>query len=329
MTRRTALALFCGLCCLLAGSSVPAEETDDYPHGSFEDDCSLCHAAESWKPVVISAEFDHGDHGFVLRGAHARTPCRSCHASLEFALAEASCVSCHSDVHRNELGTDCARCHTAHSFIDRASMTRAHVSTRFPLRGTHRSTDCEDCHALDSPGSLQWVNTPVDCQDCHLARYLATTDPAHVAAGFPRTCVSCHRPTGWTPASFNHNFLPAGAQCVECHLDDYQGTSNPDHGAAGFPQACELCHNTRTWVPATFDGLNHDGQFFPIYSGKHRGKWDVCSDCHVSPNNFAAFECIQCHEHDDPVDLQDEHDEVSGYQYNSQACFNCHPRGDS
>jgi hypothetical protein len=324
-------AIHAVLCCLLLASvgSVSAEQADEYPHGSYEDDCTICHAADSWKPAVIGPEFDHSEHGFPLLGAHGHADCRACHASLEFDRAEPACVSCHPDVHRNELGTDCGRCHNTRSFIDRAVMTRAHLTTRFPLRGVHRSTDCEDCHAIDSPGTLQWVNTPVDCQDCHRDEYLATDDPDHQASGFPLTCESCHRPTGWVPASFNHNLLPAGSQCVECHLDDYQGTTDPDHAAATFPQTCEICHDTRRWVPATFDGLDHDGRFFPIYSGKHRGKWDTCSDCHVNPNNFAAFECIFCHEHDNAGELANEHDEVSGYQYNSQACFNCHPRGDS
>jgi len=323
---RPALAWSLG-CILLAGVSLAQEEEPAYPHGSYDDDCTLCHSADAWTPAVIRPEFDHADHGFPLLGAHAQTACRACHASLEFARVESTCVGCHADVHQNELGTDCARCHTSESFIDRSRMTRAHVTTRFPLRGTHRSADCEDCHVPVAQGRLQWVNTPVDCEACHLQSYLATTDPDHQAADFPRTCENCHRPSGWVPASFNHNTLPSGSQCVDCHLENWQGTTNPDHAAAGFPMQCELCHNTRSWVPATFDGLNHDGRFFPIYSGRHRGQWNVCSDCHVYPNDFVRFECIQCHAHDNPTELADHHHEVSGYQYDSQACYNCHPRG--
>jgi hypothetical protein len=207
-------------------------------------------------------------------------------------------------------------------------MIRAHMTSRFPLRGSHRSVDCEDCHVPAAQGALQWVNTPVDCESCHVDSYLATTNPDHQAAAFPRTCENCHTSRAWTPASFSHATLPVGTQCAGCHLDDYLATVNPDHQAAGFSQQCETCHSTVTWIPASFDGLNHDGAFFPIYSGKHKGKWAQCSDCHVVPNTFAAFECIQCHEHDDPTDLADKHSGVSGYQYNSQACFNCHPRGD-
>jgi hypothetical protein len=326
--------LLIGLTAAILALSAPRpragdDEEPDYPHGDFVDDCTLCHGDEGRTPAVISPEFNHAKHGFPLTGSHASTDCRACHPSLEFAQADPSCVSCHLDVHRGELGTDCGRCHTPRSFIDRSGMVRAHLSTRFPLRGAHRVAECEACHPLAAQGSLQYVNTPVDCQACHLDSYLATVNPDHQASGFPQSCAGCHGTQTWVPAGFNHDFLGAGIVCASCHLPDYQATANPDHQAAGFPQDCELCHSTRRWAPASFDGLNHDGQFFPIFSGKHRGKWTTCSDCHVVPNNFTQFSCIDCHEHDDREDLEDEHSNVSGFQYDSQACFGCHPRGNS
>ena len=45
--------------------------------------------------------------------------------------------------------------------------------------------------------------------------------------------------------------------------------------AAGRPTShipsadtCDTCHSTTAWRPASFD---HDGRYFPIYSGKHLG----------------------------------------------------------
>lgn len=305
-----------------------AQDSPDYPHGEFEDDCELCHQSEAWSPASISPEFDHAKRGMALVGAHAQTECRACHVTLEFDRLEPACVSCHLDVHQNELGTDCERCHTSRSFIDRSVMIRAHVATRFPLRGAHRAIDCEDCHSSTGPGSLQYVKTPMDCVACHLDSYLSTTDPDHQAEGFPQSCESCHSPRGWLPAGFNHGLLAPGALCASCHLDDYNQTANPDHQAAGFPQECELCHSTRFWIPSVFDGLNHDGRFFPIFSGRHKGRWTTCNECHVAPNNFSQFSCIDCHKHDDPVEVASHHGGVSGYQYDSQACFSCHPQGD-
>jgi hypothetical protein len=327
--RRPALPLVLGTALLAAAAGTAAAQDEDipYPHGDFSDDCERCHRPEGWTPVRISEEFDHAAYGFPLLGAHAAAECRACHETPEFSRAEPACVSCHLDVHRAELGGDCGLCHTPRSFIDRSAMVRAHSTTRFPLRGTHRVTDCEDCHAPASGGSLRYVHTPVDCAACHLDDYRAATDPDHQASGFPQTCESCHRAVAWVPAGFDHT-LASGTACVSCHLDDYEATVEPDHAAAAFPQDCELCHSTRRFVPASFDGLDHDGRWFPIYSGKHRGKWSRCSDCHVVSTDFSQFSCLDCHAHDDPGRMADKHSGVSGYVFDSQACLSCHPRGD-
>ena len=66
----------------------------------------------------------------------------------------------------------------------------------------------------------------------------------------------------------------------------------------------------------------------PIYSGKHEGEWNLCIDCHLG-NNYSDFSCIDCHEHDNQADVDDDHDGVSGYVYNSDACFSCHPTGEA
>jgi hypothetical protein len=71
----------------------------------------------------------------------------------------------------------------------------------------------------------------------------------------------------------------------------------------------------------------HDALYFPIYSGEHRNEWDNnCQSCHITPGNFTSFSCIDCHEHNQP-EMNDEHDDVSGYIYQSEACYSCHPNG--
>lgn len=112
-------------------------------------------------------------------------------------------------------------------------------------------------------------------------------------------------------------------ECVACHQSDYQQASDPNHSAAGFPNTCEDCHSTTAWSPANF---NHDGQYFPIYSGAHKGEWDTCADCHVNVANYSQFECINCHEHN-RTKMDDKHKEVQNYSYNSAACYDCHPNG--
>jgi hypothetical protein len=267
-----------GILMSLLSAPLPAAEEPDYPHGEFQDDCTNCHSSESWTPAIIGPDFDHAKRGFLLRGAHATAACRACHVSLDFSGVTRACVSCHLDAHISEFGTECDRCHTEISFIDRARMSRAHQTTRFPLVGTHRVIDCEQCHPLPPQGQMQYVKTPVDCQACHLDEYLATTDP--------------------------------------------------DHQAAGFSTACELCHIPTIWRQI-LGGIDHDGPFFPIFSGRHRGQWTSCSDCHFNPQNFSDFSCILCHEHSDQAEVDGQHSGVPGYVYDGRTCYNCHPRGEA
>jgi hypothetical protein len=214
----------------------------------------------------------------------------------------------------------------------------------FPLTGAHTTVDCNSCH----PGGI-YNNTPNTCVGCHQANYNQTTNPNHAAIGIPTTCATCHTTNpNWQPATFpihNNYFVLQGAHvsvdcfschqgnyqgntpttCFGCHQTDYNNTNNPPHLSAQFPTTCELCHTQNAWVPSTF---NHDGQYFPIYSGQHQGEWDLCSDCHTNPNNYQLFSCIDCHEHNQNS-MNQEHQGVPGYSWNSIACYTCHPDGNS
>jgi hypothetical protein len=308
-----------------AAMQLSCGDCHDMPHGDLDADCALCHTFEGFVPAVIDAEFDHGAMGFALRGGHSGAQCRHCHETLEFGMADPSCVTCHMDVHRGEFGTDCERCHTPRNFIDRTRMIREHSTTRFPLNGTHLSIDCEDCHVPGERGILQYVNTPWECVSCHLEEYQSTVDPDHEAAGLPTDCQLCHNTQIWSGARFNHTLIPPDAECRDCHLEDYLATSDPNHQTTGFPETCEICHNTRAWSPASFE--DHDTQYFPIYSGVHRNRWDACSDCHVNPADFSDFTCFTCHPHNEQRMDNVHEGEVPGYIYDSQACYACHPDG--
>ena len=113
--------------------------------------------------------------------------------------------------------------------------------------------------------------------------------------------------------------------CFGCHSTEYNNTTNPNHVSAGFPTACESCHSENAWIPSTWD---HDNMYFPIYSGKHRNEWAQCIDCHTTAGVFTTFSCIDCHEHNDKAEVDDDHDKVTGYSYNSSACYSCHPTGE-
>ncbi len=327
-------------------------QTTDPPHqaAQFSTECETCHATEAWQP----ATFDHDEQYFpIYSGEHQGewNSCTECHTNPA-SYAIFSCIDCHehnqtdmNDEHGGIPGYEyaseaCFACHPTGS----AEGGFNHNATNFPLTGAHNTTECSACHQNGYAG------TTMICGDCHQTDYGQTSNPNHNALGITNECEDCHTTNpGWIPATFSiHDqyYLLAGAHigiannCAECHSGDYNSTPNtcygchqndynqtndPPHASAQFPTDCESCHTQSVWEPSTF---NHDGQYFPIYSGDHRNEWTSCADCHTNPSNYASFSCIDCHEHNQ-TDMNDEHQGVSGYQYNSDACFNCHPNGSS
>jgi len=306
--------------------------------------CQNCHTTKAWRP----ANFDHNTTRFPLTGAHNRVDCLRCHPGGRYTGTPTDCVACHQQDYNATTNpnhqtsgypTTCQNCHNTGAW---RPANFDHNATRFPLTGAHTRVDCLRCH----PGG-RYTGTPTVCVACHQQDYNATTNPNHQASGFPTTCQNCHTTNAWRPANFDHNttrFPLTGAHtrvdcalchiggrytgtptdCVACHQQDYNATTNPNHQGSGFPTQCQNCHTTSAWRPANF---NHDGQYFPIYSGKHQGKWSTCADCHINPGNYRVFECILCHEHSNKTEVDNQHQGVSGYAYNSAACYRCHPTG--
>ena len=310
-------------------------------------DCALCHTTNpDWMP----ATFPIHDNFWPFNGAHVAVAndCAACHNG-DYNNTPNTCYGCHaadynqtSNPNHQNAGfpTDCVICHNENGWVP---ATIDHNSF-WPLEGAHENVDCNSCHQGN------YNNTPNTCAGCHTPDYNASANPNHQNLGLPTDCALCHTTDpDWFPATFpiHDDFWPlTGAHagiandcaachngdynntpntCYGCHAAEYNATNDPDHEQAGFPTNCDACHATNAWVPATWD---HDGQYFPIYSGKHEGEWNQCSECHTTPGNYSVFSCIDCHEHDDPVDLADKHEDVPGYSYNSQACYSCHPTGE-
>jgi hypothetical protein len=310
--------------------------------GNFSKNCQLCHNNNAWRP----ATFDHSRTGFPLAGAHNSVECAQCHVNGRFAGTPKDCFSCHQTDFQQTTNPnhvagnyphDCLTCHNNNAWRP-ASFD--HNRTRFPLTGAHLAVACDQCHANN-----RFTGTPMDCFSCHQNDFQRPTNPNHVAANFSRTCTDCHTTSAWKPSTFDHNktrFPLLGAHattacaqchvnnryagtpmdCFSCHQANFQRPTNPNHVTLNFSHDCTTCHAMNAWAPATFD---HDGQYFRIYSGKHRGKWQNCATCHVNPSNYKVFECILCHEHNQ-TSMDSKHQNKQGYQYNSQACYNCHPR---
>ncbi len=319
-----------------------------HPHGSdFKISCNVCHSPEGWKLDREIYSFDHNATRLPLNGQHASAECRLCHPTLIFAEAKAECIECHTDVHQATTGSDCARCHTPVSWLV-PNITELHQVSRFPLLGAHRTADCYSCHKSES--MVRFDVQGVECIDCHRQDYQATTTPNHAEAGFPEDCTGCHKINAfqWEGAGFNHGFFPltlghaipvcadchtggdyssTPTECFACHQDDYNGTTNPSHTSLNFSTQCSQCHTTNPdWQPASY--TQHDALSFPIYSGRHKGEWTTCAQCHANPSNYSQFSCITCHEHN-KADMDNEHDGENGYSYESSACLNCHPRGEA
>ncbi|MCX6269960.1 MAG: hypothetical protein NTU44_01860 [Bacteroidetes bacterium] len=303
----------------------------------FSTNCQECHkiTAFDWGAGGFNHNF------FPLTLGHANVECAKCHPNGSFHISK-DCYSCHkpnydATTSPNHAGcnflTNCSQCHTTNPGWQPALYD--HNTTPFPLTGAHTTVTCNKCHPNGCPG------TPSTCLGCHLPNYNATTNPNHPNCNISQNCASCHTTNpGWQPATFDHSttgYMLSGTHttltcnkchpngcsgtpvtCVGCHQNDYNQTSNPNHAAAQFPTDCATCHSQSSWTPATF---NHDGLYFNIYSGKHQGHWNTCADCHPNTSDYSVFTCITCHTQSE---TNNSHDGVSGYSYNSDACYSCH-----
>lgn len=346
-----------GLCSLLfaasRGGAQPVPGAGN-PHGALRPgvDCSDCHTSTAWRPMRADPKFDHDrDTEFALTGRHGTASCTRCHLDLRFdepRTAPSDCASCHLDVHRGNLPGACSRCHNTTDFRDVETVT-LHQRTAFPLTGAHVTTPCEACHKTERSGAYTAV--PKDCLSCHRPALGIAAASGVDHSGFPTDCAQCHVTLSWAGGTrFEHltvsggfalegahaaqrcaachvtpgftlRFAPPPAgnnDCVACHQADYQR----EHAGSGFPTTCTTCHTVASWG-ASFD---HDGRFFPINSGAHRGKWTSCATCHVVAGDFTTFTCLQCHL---KPQMDDKHSGRTGYSYDSQACYSCHPRGKS
>ena len=277
---------------------------------AFPTTCQTCHSTSDW----LSATFNHATTGFALTGAHTTQPCSSCHAGTPLTAANTACSSCHLTEYQkttNPSHTMVAiptTCQTCHSTTDWLSAKFDHATTGFPLTGTHATQACSACHA-GTP--LTAANTA--CSSCHISTYQKTTNPNHIAVGFPTDCSLCHGTTNWLSATFDHSttgwgltgahttlgcsschgavmLTSANTACASCHLKNYNSTTNPNHVTAAFPQQCEICHSTTVWQPATFD---HSKTVFPL-TGAHTTV--ACASCHIG-GKYAGTptDCYSCH----------------------------------
>ena len=235
--------------------------------------CFACHTPSFWS----DGEFNHSEisDGFDLLGAHSELACTLCHVPGSFEPIfdpedTNDCLSCHlSDYQGQHLGTGfpltCLSCHTTDTWSG-VELDHKELSGGFDLVGVHVELDCTRCHS-EGDFSLRFdPKNEADCLACHQADY----DAQHLADGYPTTCTSCHAPTAWEDADFDHDrdyfpiftgdHAPRWATCATCHTDPddfreftcftchFHNQSNTDKrhedepGYSYTPSACISCH---------------------------------------------------------------------------------------
>jgi len=334
------------------------------PYSSLINECSTCHQS-NFDQTTAPRHVDEGYPILLCESCHSQTawqPCIFNHESTEDA-----CSTCHMSQYTAtddpphvslSYPTDCTACHTTDAWSP-STFIHDLETQGFLLDGAHEALNCSSCHEDWEPPTE--IRTCASAS-CHLDNYQASENPPHETMSFSQGCVDCHTTSSWVPAQFTHSLESTGfaleeahtivscQQChspwqiipeprtcsdASCHLSDYQNATDPNHGAASFPLNCESCHSMTAWVPSTF---NHDGQYFPIYSGQHNGEWSDCSQCHINSADFSEFTCFGggCH---NAADMNDEHFDdgqwvsCNGHTYpasgvTSVDCFTCHPTGD-
>jgi len=182
-----------------------------------------------------------------------------------------------------------------------------HSRTGFILSGMHVQVPCEICHVQGV-----FKGTPRDCATCHMRgnRMGASARPSnHIPIVAP--CSTCHRTTGWVPATFSHVGTAPG-DCMSCH-NGSMGTSKPN-GHIVTTESCDKCHRTTAWFPA---GYNHTG----VLPG-------TCMTCHGvtatgKPNdtihNLTTASCDTCHSTRAWLPSRYDHTGVA-----PGTCANCH-----
>ncbi|MFC1490634.1 cytochrome c3 family protein [Candidatus Latescibacterota bacterium] len=290
-------------------------------HGEIDISCNDCHRTEDPTALRKDLEFNHDETEFPLTGTHRILSCNECHSELIFPGIKSTCADCHDDVHNRAHGIDCARCHTTSTFTISDDHSGFHESTRFPLRGMHRTLSCNACHEGTTG---EWQGLDTSCVSCHYNDYRSAKSIDHFVAGFGTDCIRCHSETSGFNVLFDHNTTGAeltGAhvflECVECHngdfietlpnecsachLGDYKSTTAPAHEAAEFPTSCDKCHVTTAWIPADYS-IGHT--IYPL-NGVHATL--ACSECHSDGyTSTLPTTCVGCHENDylsaaDPV----------------------------
>jgi hypothetical protein len=151
----------------------------DVHKGDFGKACQDCHNESNWK------SYKDFHQNFTLYGVHYSLSCNECHTdNRRLGGMSDNCFLCHQkdDVHYGSI-PNCGTCHRQ-DFWEQT--TFRHSITNFPLRGSHRTLECINCHSTGI-----YEGTPSRCVDCHLQDALGATSQVHTLPAF-ENCKECH-----------------------------------------------------------------------------------------------------------------------------------------
>ena len=70
----------------------------------------------------------------------------------------------------------------------------------------------------------------------------------------------------------------------------------------------------------------HDAEIFPTDHGGEENPDADCNVCHGGLDSFSQFNCLGCHAHEKEA-TDSIHGNLSGYEYDSAKCYECHKTG--
>ena len=309
----------------------------DEHRGQLGMTCEKCHTPGTFKPAL---GFDHADDSvFALVGQHNKVDCVKCHVRVadpskhedaeiaprkpDYAqlvnVPHESCASCHTDPHEGRFGVACSSCHQANGWrtITKKSAVdfAFHDTTKFPLRGEHRSLSCKSCHGPFRGEAARFRGTRQSCADCHVNAHRGQIDDARA-----RECATCHTPAGFTPVTFG--------------TAAHDATSFPLRGAHKAV-ACSACHanDAKTRAPADERAqAKRKGRPVRLASVRLQVRGASCAQCHADPHRGAfnddKQDCSACHQETTFAQARFDHSTsfpLTG-KHASIGCATCHAR---
>jgi len=289
---------------------------DDVHKGALGPKCADCHTENDWKE---KAKFDHDKTRFPLKGKHVDTKCVDCHKKgADYKEAPRTCIGCHkkdddsAKGHKGRYGEKCETCHIEKAW--KPSIFKHDTDTKYPLRGKHRTTKCNDCHT----GNLYKDKVGTECVDCHKKD---DDGPKGHRGSLGRDCAACHVETGWKEkGKFDHdktNFPLLGkhvdTKCGDCHKstnykeapkDCFSCHKKDDKHEGTLGKECKDCHNERDWKDVK--RFDHDKTKFKLRNA-HAAKKVQCKDCHIDLKHYrdTPMDCYSCHKKDDKHEGQE------------------------